>query len=64
MPEPFDEQHALALAAKLDAIDFSDDERAILVALFHAAGGVDVEGFSKPPAPASNHSCMCCCSGV
>ena len=53
MSESFDEQQALSLAAKLDAVDFSDDERALLIALFHAASGADVEGFSKHVPPPS-----------
>jgi len=47
MTEPFDEETALALAAKLDGFDLSDDERAILRAIFTIAAD-DVTGFATP----------------
>jgi hypothetical protein len=48
MPEPFDEESAQALAAKLDGFDLSADERAILQAIFTIAAGDDVDGFATP----------------
>ena len=48
MPDTFDEETALALAAKLDGFDLSADERAILRAIFTNAAGDDVEGFARP----------------
>ena len=48
MPDTFDEETALALAAKLDGFDLSADERAILRAIFTLTAGDDVEGFARP----------------
>ena len=43
--EIFTQGNLDGLAAKLEPIDFSDDERVILGTIFRRAAGADVEGF-------------------
>ena len=46
--QPFTSDQMQALGAKLAGIDFTDEERAMVLAIFRAAaGGDEVEGFDK-----------------